>query len=58
MASGKGEAFRVYQAMDILLDRSEAPAGLEITESIVRKDPSDWEALYRNGAALAALEQI
>ena len=56
MASGKGEAFRVYQAMDsLLLDKKPLPV-LEITESLLRKDPRDWEALYRNGAALAALE--
>ena len=27
---------------------------LEITESMLRKDPRDWEALYRSGVALAA----
>ena len=30
---------------------------LEITESLLRRDPRDWEALYRNGAALAALDK-
>ena len=57
MASGKGEPYRVYQAIDnLLLDQKPKPV-LEITESMLRKDPRDWEALYRNGAALAALDK-
>ena len=57
MASGKGEAFRVYPAMDVLLADQKPQPVLEITESMLRKDPRDWEALYRNGAALAALDK-
>ncbi len=57
MASGKGEGYRVYQAMDVLLADQKPQPVLEITESLVRKDPRDWEALYRYGAALAALDK-
>ena len=57
MASGKGEGYRVYQAMDILLADHKPQPVLEITESLVRKDPRDWEVPYRYGAALAALDK-
>ena len=57
LASGKGEGYRVYQAMDVLLADQKPQPVLEITESLVRKDPRDWEALYRYGAALAALDK-
>ena len=32
-------------------------AVLEITEGMLRKDPRDWEALYREGVALMALDR-
>ena len=57
MASGKSEAFRVYQAMDSLLSNRKPQPVVDITETMLRKDPGDWEALYRRGVALAELEK-
>ena len=57
MASGKGGTFHVYQAIDNLLVHQKPQPVVEITEAMVRKDPRDWEALYREGAALAALQK-
>jgi len=57
LASGKGEAFRIYPALDVLLSEQKPQPVLEITEALLRKDPRDWEALYRSGAALAALDK-
>ena len=36
-----------YQAIDSLLDQSKAQPVVEITEAMLRNDPRDWEALYR-----------
>ena len=57
MAAGKSGTYRVYQAIDSLLTNQKAQPVDEITESMVRKDPRDWEALYRCGVALAALQK-
>ena len=45
----------MLQAIDRLLGSEKPAAVLEITESMIRKDPHDWEALYREGLALADL---
>ena len=56
MAADKGESpHRILQAIDSLLGSKKPQPVLEITESMVRKDPRDWEALYRQGVALADL---
>ena len=47
----------MLQAIDSLLANDKAGPVLEITESMVRKDPRDWEALYRQGVALASLSK-
>src|SRR4029077_14251043 len=57
MAAGKGAAYHVYQAMDSLLSNRKPQPVLETTEAMLRKDPGDWEARYRQGVALAALEK-
>ena len=57
MASGKSEAHRIFGAIDSLLGNKKPQPVLEITESMVRKDPHDWEALYRQGLALADLDK-
>ena len=57
MATGKSGTLRVYQAIDSLLANHKAQPVLEITESMLRNDPRDWEALYRAGVALASLEK-
>ena len=57
MATGKSGTARVYQAIDSLLSNHKAQPVLEITENMLRRDPRDWEALYRAGVALASLEK-
>ena len=57
MASGKSEAHRIFQAIDSLLAQKKPQPVLEITESMLRKDPRDWEALYRQGLALVDLDK-
>ena len=57
MASNKGGTFHVYQAIDNLLTNQKPQPVVELTEAMVRKDPRDWEALYREGTALAALKK-
>jgi len=52
MASGKSEAHRIFGAIDSLLGNHKPQPVLEITESMIRKEPTDWEALYRQGVAL------
>ena len=54
-AAGKSQSFRVFLAMDNLLSNGKPQPVLEITEASLRKDPSDWEALYRQGQALEGL---
>jgi tetratricopeptide (TPR) repeat protein len=55
MAAGQGASYHVYQAMDSLLMNRKPQPVVETTDAMVRKDPRDWEALYRQGAALAGL---
>ena len=43
----------VYMAMDSLLFHQKPMPVLETTEAMLRKDPHDWEALYRRGVAAA-----
>jgi predicted Zn-dependent protease len=58
MAADKGEsAHRILQAIDSLLGHKKAQPVAEITASMVRKEPGDWEALYRQGVALADLDK-
>ena len=47
----------MYQAIDSLLSNHKAQPVVEITENMLRRDPRDWEALYRAGVALASLEK-
>jgi tetratricopeptide (TPR) repeat protein len=57
MASGQSQPHRVFQAIDSLLAGDKVRSVLDITESMLRKDPRDWEALYREGVALAGLDR-
>jgi len=57
MAAGKSQADRVFQALDSLIANDKPKAALEVTEGLLRKDPRDWEALYRKGVALANLKR-
>ena len=57
MASGKGESRRVYAAIDHLLSSRKTDAALRAAEDLIRKNPADWEALYRQGLALAELDK-
>ena len=55
LAGGHAESAKIYSAVDSLLGNDKAAAALDVTETLVRKNPRDWEALYRSGVALAAL---
>jgi tetratricopeptide (TPR) repeat protein len=52
-ALARKEPHHMLQAIDRLLGSEKPAAVLEITESMIRKDPHDWEILYREGLALA-----
>ena len=54
-AAGKSQTFRVFLAMDNLLLGGKPQPVLEITEGMLRADPQNWEALYRQGLALSSL---
>ena len=43
----RARRYHVYQAMDSLLFHQKPQPVLETTEAMLRKDPHDWEALYR-----------
>ena len=57
MAAGKSEAHRIFQAIDNLLSQRKPQPVMEVTESMLRKDPRDWEALYRQALALLDLRK-
>lgn len=57
MASGQNETHRVFQALDSLLGNDKSAAAFEIADALVRKDPHDWQALYRQAVALAQLHK-
>ncbi len=57
LAAGKSQADKVFAAIDSLIANGKARAALEVTESLLRKDPRDWEAAYRRGVALANLNR-
>ena len=57
MASGKSDAHRIFGAIDSLLANQKPQPVMEITESMIRNDPRDWEALYRQGLALQELDK-
>jgi tetratricopeptide (TPR) repeat protein len=55
MALDQKDTNHMLQAIDRLLGTEKPAAVLEITEAMIRKDPHDWEALYREGLALAEM---
>jgi tetratricopeptide (TPR) repeat protein len=57
LAGGQGSALHVYLAMDSLIFHQKPAPVLETSEVLLRKDPHDWEALYRRGAAAAQLDR-
>ncbi len=52
MASGKSDRYRIFGAMDSLLAQKKAGPVSEIADAMVRKDPHDWESVYRLAVAL------
>ena len=44
-------------AMDSLLFHQKRIPVMETTEAMLRKDPHDWESLYRRGVAAANLDR-
>ena len=44
----------IFRAIDSLLSSGKPDSVLAVTERILRKEPGNWEALYREGLALAA----
>ncbi len=57
-AAGTSLSFRVYLAMDNLLSNGKPLPVLEITEGMLRTDPQNWEALYRQGLAFEQLGRL
>lgn len=55
LASDDQDASRILQAVDSLLANGKNESAIGITERMIRKDPGNWEALYREGRALSAL---
>ena len=56
MATGEQEPYKVIQAIDSLMANAKPAAVLGVTEKLLRKDPNNWEALYREGMALLTNE--
>jgi tetratricopeptide (TPR) repeat protein len=54
LASGEHDPARTLQALDQLLAQSKPDTVLAITGRLLRKDPNNWEVLYREASALAA----
>src|SRR5262249_2714108 len=57
MAGGKLELSRILQTVDNLLTHGQPETVLGITERLLREQPKLWDALYREGQALAAMEK-
>ncbi|HEV3167805.1 MAG TPA: tetratricopeptide repeat protein, partial [Isosphaeraceae bacterium] len=57
LASGEPESHQVLQAIDSLLAHEKADTVLGITEGLLRKQPANWEALYREARALVELQR-
>ena len=57
LAGGHADPAKVFTAVDSLLGNDKPRAALDVTETMIRNNPRDWEALYRNGVALQALGQ-
>ena len=49
---------RALSAIDSLLTNGKRDAVLQITARLLRDRPNDWELLYREGVALAALNRV
>ena len=56
-ANGEPESYRVLMAVDSLLGSGKKEAVVGITENLLRKRPDSWEAIYREGQALAGLNR-
>jgi Flp pilus assembly protein TadD len=48
---------RILQASDYLLANNKFEAALSILGRLLREQPRNWEALYREGVALNALDK-
>lgn len=48
---------RILEAIDNLIANNKPEPVLAITDRLVRKQPGDWEALYREGTALALMNR-
>ena len=57
LAGGKQEPHKVLQTVDSLLAHNKPQTALEIAERLHSSNPDQWEALYREGEALVALEK-
>lgn len=57
LATSEPEPHRVIKSVDNLLASSRFDTSLAVTEKILRDQPNNWEALYREGVAYASLEK-
>jgi tetratricopeptide (TPR) repeat protein len=53
LANDDREPRRILDSLDSLLDHGKEDTVLAITERLLRKDPGDWDALYREAVAFA-----
>jgi tetratricopeptide (TPR) repeat protein len=58
LAEDESEQHRTLQAIDGLLANQKPETALAVTTRLLTQKPGDWELLYREGAALAALKRI
>ncbi|HEY1377965.1 MAG TPA: DUF1583 domain-containing protein, partial [Gemmataceae bacterium] len=51
------EPHRTHQAIDALLNQEKPETALAVLSKLLAQKPGDWELLYREGSALAALDK-
>ena len=57
LAAGDKDSARTLQAIDSLLGAGNREAVLALTDRILRRQPDNWDALYREGIALDGLNR-
>ena len=57
LASTEQDAGRAFSAIDHLMSAGKSEKVLSLTSKLLQKQPGDWDALYREGVALASLDR-
>jgi tetratricopeptide (TPR) repeat protein len=58
LANDEAEVHRVLQALDSLAAAGKHEVVLAVTEKLLRRDPLNWDVLYREAAALQSSERF